>query len=905
MEQSVKYYRNPDEPISLEDLKSFLWGAATRLRGQIDAAGYKEYIFPLLFFKRISDVYDEQFEGYVCEGGIEYANAQAQELVIRIPDGAHWRDVRECTENVGQRLVEAFIAIEQANPGEHADGRVIGGLEGIFGPKDGWTNKAKMPDHIITSLIEDFSRYNLSLKACPADEMGQAYEYLVGKFADDAGNTAQEFYTNRTVVDLMAEILQPRPGESIYDPTCGSGGMLVKCLDFLRKKGEPWQGVKVFGQEINALTSAIARMNLYLNGVEDFSIAKGDTLETPMFFDGSKIRSFDIVLANPPYSIKQWNRDAFMNDKWGRNMWGAPIQARADYAFIQHIISSMDKGTGRSATLLPHGVLNREEDKEIRKKHVESDTIDAIIGLGRNLFYNSGLESFIFICSNCKPKNRKGKILFIEAEKCTHKSGKQAYLFPEDINRIVEAYRSDEDIPGFSKHVSTEDILLNEGNLNIKSYVKSIDSHESLTLEDSLDKYIEHQNILSDTLSELCFVDSEMPKLSSPNLMYKESNNWARVRLSDVAEEYSVRIDNPSLSEYDFYIGSDCIGQYDFRIHKRSDASTITSAQKLFKEGDYLLVRRSLYGSDFRERAPRADFDGVCSADILTIREKKGVIADGFLIYVLYQKSLWDFIVSNSNGGLTRRIKWKQLADYEFDLPPIEEQRILADKLWAAYRLKESYKKLLTATQEMVKSQFIEMFENVESYCKLEDLISDTFPGEWGSEPISENAIKVIRTTNFTNEGYLDLTDVVTRDIEPKKVVRKKLKQGDTILERSGGTKDNPVGRVVFFDEIGDYLPNNFTQVLRPKESVNPVYLFYALYNSYNLNKAAMRAMASQTTGIQNLSMSDFMAKSIVLPSRDEQNKFEQIYRQADKSEFELRKSIEAIDQVIKSLINN
>ena len=183
-------------------------------------------------------------------------------------------------------------------------------------------------------------------------------------------------------------------------------------------------------------------------------------------------------------------------------------------------------------------------------------------------------------------------------------------------------------------------------------------------------------------------------------------------------------------------------------------------------------------------------------------------------------------------------------------------------------------------------SQFIEMFGTVESYCKLEDLVSDTFPGEWGSEPTSENAIKVIRTTNFTNEGHLDLADVVTRDIEPKKVARKKLKQGDTILERSGGTKDNPVGRVVFFDEIGDYLLNNFTQALRPKESVNPVYLFYALYNSYNINKAAMRAMASQTTGIQNLSMSDFMSKSIVLPSRDEQNKFEQIYRQADKSKF-------------------
>lgn len=361
-------YRRADETISLDELKSFLWGAATRLRGQIDAAGYKEYIFPLLFFKRISDVYDEQFDGFVAEGGEEYAGMQAAELAIRIPDGAHWRDVREVTENVGQRLVEAFIAIEQANPGEEADGRVIGGLDGIFGPKDGWTNKNKMPDHIITSLIEDFSRYNLGLSSCPADEMGQAYEYLVGKFADDAGNTAQEFYTNRTVVTLMAEILQPQPDESIYDPTCGSGGMLVKCLDFLRQKGHPWQGVKVFGQEINALTASIARMNLYLNGVEDFSIVREDTLAHPAFVDGSQLRKFDIVLANPPYSIKTWNREAFMNDKWGRNFLGTPPQGRADYAFIQHIIASMNTQHGRSATLLPHGVLFRDEEKDLRKK---------------------------------------------------------------------------------------------------------------------------------------------------------------------------------------------------------------------------------------------------------------------------------------------------------------------------------------------------------------------------------------------------------------------------------------------------------------------------------------------------------------------------------------------------------
>lgn len=466
-------YRRPDQIISLDELKSFLWGAATRLRGQIDAAGYKEYIFPLLFFKRISDVYDEQFDGFVAEGGVEYAGMQAEELAIRIPDGAHWRDVREVTENVGQRLVEAFVAIEQANPGEEADGRIIGGLDGIFGPKDGWTNKAKMPDHIITSLIEDFSRYNLGLSSCPADEMGQAYEYLVGKFADDAGNTAQEFYTNRTVVTLMAEILQPQPGESIYDPTCGSGGMLVKCLDFLRQKGQPWQGVKVFGQEINALTAAIARMNLYLNGVEDFSVVREDTLAHPAFVDGSKLRQFDIVLANPPYSIKTWNREAFMNDKWGRNFLGTPPQGRADYAFIQHIIASMNTSKGRSATLLPHGVLFRDEEKELRKNLVEMDVVDCIIGLGPNLFYNSPMEACIIICSSYKPVERKGKILMINAVNDVVRQNAESKLLPEHIEKITKIYHSSIEIDGYSKLVTEDHIAKREYNLNISLYAYS------------------------------------------------------------------------------------------------------------------------------------------------------------------------------------------------------------------------------------------------------------------------------------------------------------------------------------------------------------------------------------------------------------------------------------------------
>ena len=501
----TKEYTTGPLRLTLDEMKQFLWSAAVRLRGQIDAAGYKDYIFPLLFFKRISDVYDEQYDGYVAEGGAEYANSQVEDFAIRIPDKAHWRDVRAVTENVGQRLVEAFIAIEQANPGVRTDGRIVGGLEGIFGPKDIWTNKNKMPDHIITSLIEDFSQHNLSLASCPADEMGQAYEYLIGKFADDAGNTAQEFYTNRTVVTLMAEILKPQPGESIYDPTCGSGGMLVKCLDYLREKGEAWQSVKVFGQEINALTSSIARMNLYLNGVEDFSIVREDTLKNPAFVDGSHLRTFDVVLANPPYSIKAWDRDAFANDKWGRNFLGTPPQGRADYAFIQHILASLDANNGRCAILLPHGILFRDEEEAIRSGLVKTDKIECVIGLGPNLFYNSPMEACIIIGNNNKREELSNKIIFINAlNEVTRKNG-ESYLEDAHLDKILSAYASTEDIDGFKRTVSIDEIASNNFDLSLQKYVFINNSFavESYNMSDCFAKWQIASNDLHVSINQL------------------------------------------------------------------------------------------------------------------------------------------------------------------------------------------------------------------------------------------------------------------------------------------------------------------------------------------------------------------------------------------------------------------
>ena len=497
-------YTHAETTITLDDLKQFLWGAATLLRGQIDAAGYKEYIFPLLFFKRISDVYDEQFDDYVAEGGEEYAEAMSQELAIRIPDGAHWRDVRAVTENVGQRLVEAFIAIEQANPGREGDGRVIGGLEGIFGPKDGWTNKTKMPDHILTSLIEHFSKYELGISNCPADEMGQAYEYLVGKFADDAGNTAQEFYTNRTVVTLMAEILQPQPEESIYDPTCGTGGMLVKCLDYLRSKGKPWQGVKVFGQEINALTSSIARMNLYLNGVEDFSIVREDTLTHPAFIDGSRLRKFDIVLANPPYSIKSWNQTAFVNDKWGRNYLGTPPQGCADYAFIQHIFCSMNDEHGRCAILLPHGILGRIDEQSIREKLVESDILECVIGIGKNLFFNSPMEACVLICRKNKPAEKRQKVQFINAKHHVTRKNGESYLEPEHIQEIVDAYNRYENIEGLSAVIDQKEIEGNKCMLKMGLYVSRIGETAYSEIDEIIPEWLSISERIDKEMSLLC-----------------------------------------------------------------------------------------------------------------------------------------------------------------------------------------------------------------------------------------------------------------------------------------------------------------------------------------------------------------------------------------------------------------
>ena len=448
--------------ISQRELESYLWGAATLLRGLVDASDYKQYIFPLMFFKRLSDVWDEDYEEALEQTGDKgYASATANDRFV-IPEGAHWNDVRTAPKDVGRALLSAFVAIEAANPER---------LQGVFGNAP-WTDKGQMPDATLKNLIEHFSKHTLTLVAVPEDELGNAYEYLIKKFADDSGHTAQEFYTNRTLVHLMAQMLEPQSGEDIYDPTCGTGGMLISCLAEVQRRGGETRTMGLFGQELITITAAIARMNLVIHGVSDFHVASGNTLAAPSFAEGDKLRTFDVVLANPPYSIKKWNRGAWEKDAWARNFLGTPPQGRADYAFFQHILKSMDPKTGRCAVLFPHGVLFRNEEAEMRRKLIEADLVECVLGLGPGLFYNSPMEACVVICRGRKAPERQGRILFIDAVNEIARERAQSFLRDPHQARILTAYKAFEDDPGFAAVADTTDVLDAEANLSIARYVK-------------------------------------------------------------------------------------------------------------------------------------------------------------------------------------------------------------------------------------------------------------------------------------------------------------------------------------------------------------------------------------------------------------------------------------------------
>lgn len=451
------------EVVSLSNLESHLWEAANILRGSpVDRTDWKSYILPLLFFKRICDVWDEEYQEALDTYGADFAD----EHRFQIPEGCHWNAVRETPANVGTSLQNAMRGIEAANQ-KH--------LYGVFGDAQ-WTNKDRLPDALLKDLLEHFSALKLGNQRVASDIIGDAYEFLIKKFADATNKKAGEFYTPRSVVRLMVEILDPHEGETIYDPACGTGGMLLGAVAHVHERGgdpRTFYG-KLYGQEKNLTTASVARMNLLLHGIEDFAVERGDTLRNPIFTDPTTggLATFDCVIANPPFSLEQWGREIWEHDPWGRAFAGLPTDSSGDFAWVQHMVKSMAERSGRMAVVLPQGALFRGGvEGQIRQHLLEHDLVEAVIGLAPNLFYGTGLAACILVLRKRKTPEWAGKVLIVDASRVYRQGRAQNFLEPEHAAEILQWVRDFQDTPDHTRVISLAEIKNEDWTLNISRYV--------------------------------------------------------------------------------------------------------------------------------------------------------------------------------------------------------------------------------------------------------------------------------------------------------------------------------------------------------------------------------------------------------------------------------------------------
>ena len=466
-----------------QKLFSHLFEACNILRGPINQDEYKSYVTPILFFKRLSDVYDEETQAALEESGgdEEYASFPENHRFV-IPDGCHWQDVREASMDVGVAIVNAMNGIERANPDT---------LSGVFSSFDdaNWTDKTKLSDERLKNLIEHMSKIKVGNNNYSADVMGDSYEFLIKKFADLSKKNAGEFYTPRSIVKLMIMLLAPQAGQSVYDPACGTGGMLIEAIRYM--KGDKLTYGRIYGQEKNLATSAIARMNLFLHGAKDFRVTQGDTLRNPNYLWRGNLQTFDCVVANPPFSLKNWGAEQFSSDIYGRNLWGCPTDSNGDFAWLQHMVKSMNPKTGRCAVVLPQGVLFRGgKEGEIRKQLVESDKLECVITLTGGVFYSTGVSACILFLNNNKNANHRGKVCLIDASGIYTPQRAQNVMTEEDIQRVYSLYSAYEAVIERVKIATVADIREKDYTLAINNYIEKKEQ-ETIPPEEVRRQYLE------------------------------------------------------------------------------------------------------------------------------------------------------------------------------------------------------------------------------------------------------------------------------------------------------------------------------------------------------------------------------------------------------------------------------
>ena len=670
------------------------------------------------------------------------------------------------------------------------------------------------------------------------------------------------------------------------------------------------------------MTSSIARMNCFLHGIEDFRIERGDTLAEPKLVQGDHLMHFDVVLANPPYSIKQWDRDAFASDPWGRNLYGTPPQGRADYAFWQHILQSLSPKTGRCAILFPHGVLFRQEEADMRRKLIEADVIECVLGLGPNLFYNSPMEACVVICRTAKAKERRNKILFINAVNEVARERAQSFLTDDHIGRIVQAYEAFNDEPGFTRVVGLEEIRKSDFSINIPLYVTNTEHRRTAirTNDSSLDGafsvWLTGAGDLREALSGILGKGTSADLLSNARNMvlndplWLDCSKWQTFRFGQIAENIRESV-MPTPADSSTYIGLEHMDTGSLHVRRWGSEADLIGQKLWMRKGDILFARRNAY----LRRVAIAPHDGLFSAHGMILRAKPDVVLPEFLPFLMMSDRFMNRAVEISVGSLSPTINWTTLKLEEFVLPPLDQQRCIAAILWAVDDCVTRAQILAASFEGLRTAQISEAMGTSRNGGRLKDSPLGKIPEGWETPTLQEvchaitdgvhktpkyveKGIPFVTVKNLTNGPGISFQDLnfVSESDHAEFIKRAHPEKGDVLLSKDGATLGVP--RVIETDRPFSIFVS--VALLKPdRAKLEPFYLYYAL-EAPVLGGRLIRNQAG--SAIRHIHLVDLRGARMPLPPLSEQRVLVERIRESEQTLASVRQQLANAHQMAAAI---